>query len=62
MGATTCGRLTPFPMSKYAIGDHNLGHGGMCTLYHQPGVPEYEEEWYEEGVDDYFREATARKS
>ena len=55
-------QATPFPQSKYAIGDHNLGHGGMCTLYHQPGVPDYEEEWYEAGVDDYFREATARKA
>ena len=51
-----------FPMNKYAIGDHNLGHGGMCTLYHQPGVPEYEPEWYEEGVDDYFRETRDRKA
>src|SRR5919197_73889 len=23
---------TPFPQEKYAIGDHNLGHGGMWTL------------------------------
>ena len=51
-----------FPMNKYAIGDHNLGHGGMCTLYHQPGVPEYEPEWYEEGVDDYFRKTRDRKA
>ena len=55
-------KANPFPMSKYAIGDHNLGHGGMCTLYQQPGVPEYENEWYEEGVDDYFSEACDRKA
>jgi phenylpropionate dioxygenase-like ring-hydroxylating dioxygenase large terminal subunit len=52
----------PFPQEKYAIGDHNLGHGGMCTLYNEPGVPEYADEWYEPGVDEYFREATQRKA
>ncbi len=52
----------PFPQSKYAIGDHNLGHGGMCTLYHNPGIPEYEDEWFESGVDDYFRQARDRKA
>jgi phenylpropionate dioxygenase-like ring-hydroxylating dioxygenase large terminal subunit len=51
----------PFPQEKYAIGDHSLGHGGMCTFYNQPGVPEYVDEWFEPGVDDYFREATERK-
>ena len=52
----------PFPQEKYAIGDHNLGHGGMCTLYNEPGVPEYVDEWFEPGVDEYFREQHARKS
>jgi phenylpropionate dioxygenase-like ring-hydroxylating dioxygenase large terminal subunit len=51
----------PFPQEKYAIGDHLLGHGGMCTFYNEPGVPEYTNEWFEPGVDDYFREATERK-
>ena len=52
---------TPFPSDKYAIGDHNLGHGGMCTFYNQPGVPDYAEEWFEPGVDDYFRAQTEKK-
>jgi len=52
----------PFPKEKYAIGDHNLGHGGQCTFYKLPGVPEYTDEWFEPGVDGYFREATARKA
>jgi phenylpropionate dioxygenase-like ring-hydroxylating dioxygenase large terminal subunit len=51
----------PFPQEKYAIGDHNLGHGGMCTFYNQPGVPEYGNEWYEEGVDEYFQKQTVKK-
>jgi len=51
----------PFPSEKYAIGDHNLGHGGMCTFYNQPGVPDYAEEWFEPGVDDYFRAQTEKK-
>jgi len=33
----------------------------MCTFYNEPGVPEYTNEWFEPGVDDYFREATERK-
>jgi len=52
---------TPFPAESVSIGDHNLGHGGQCTFYKQPGVPEYNDEWYEPGVDAYFRETTARK-
>ncbi len=53
---------TPFPRDKYAIGDHNLGHGGQCTFYNQPGVPEYADAWFEPGVDDYFRETAGRKA
>ena len=49
-------------MEKYACGDHNLGHGGMLTLYNETGVPPYLNEWYEPGVDDYFREQTAKKA
>jgi hypothetical protein len=52
----------PFPQDKYAIGDHSLGHGGMCTFYNQAGVPQYTNEWFEPGVDDYFRAATERKA
>jgi len=53
---------SPFAQEKYACGDHNLGHGGMLTLYNETGVPPYSDEWFEPGVDDYFREATARKA
>jgi phenylpropionate dioxygenase-like ring-hydroxylating dioxygenase large terminal subunit len=54
-------KLKPFPNDKFAIGDHDLGHGGMCTFYNQPGVPDYSNEWFEPGVDDYFRETTEKK-
>lgn len=50
-----------FPQEKYAIGDHNLGHGGMCTFYNETGVPPYLNEWFEPGVDEYFRQATEEK-
>jgi hypothetical protein len=52
----------PFPQEKYACGDHQLGHGGMLTLYNQPGIPEYADEWFEPGVDDYFREQNKKKA
>ena len=55
-------RRAPFPSDRYAVGDHNLGHGGNWTVYQQPGVPEYVDTWFEAGVDDYFREARDRKA
>jgi hypothetical protein len=51
-----------FPQEKYSFGDHLLGHGGMLTFYNQKGVPPYTNEWFEPGVDDYFREQTAKKA
>ena len=53
---------TPFPKKNYVIGDHNLGHGGGYTAYENPGVPEHKNTWIEPGVDEYFREATAKKA
>ncbi|MBO0691835.1 MAG: Rieske 2Fe-2S domain-containing protein [Acidimicrobiaceae bacterium] len=50
------------PNNKYVAGDHNLGHGGDWTEYLEPGISEYVDAWYEEGVDDYFREAHQRKA
>ncbi len=55
-------RRAPFPADRYAVGDHNLGHGGNWTVYKQTGVPEYANTWFEPGVDDYFREAHERKA
>ena len=51
-----------FPAERFASGDHNLGHGGMCTLYLENGPPPYVDHWYEEGVDAYYREARERKA
>jgi phenylpropionate dioxygenase-like ring-hydroxylating dioxygenase large terminal subunit len=51
-----------FPQEKFSFGDHALGHGGMITFYLEKGVPPYTNEWFEPGVDDYFREQTARKA
>lgn len=47
--------------TTYVVGDHNLGHGGAWTDYHEPGLAEYVDGWYEDGVDEYFREAHKRK-
>ena len=55
-------RRAPFPSDRYAVGDHNLGHGGNWTVYQQTGIPEYVDTWFEAGVDDYFREARERKA
>src|SRR5947199_8674740 len=49
------------PADIYVAGDHNLGHGGAWTEYKQPGLAPYVDAWYEPGVDDYFREAHAKK-
>ena len=45
----------------YVCGDHNLGHGGAWTKYLAPGIAEYVDGWYEEGVDDYLREMHVKK-
>jgi phenylpropionate dioxygenase-like ring-hydroxylating dioxygenase large terminal subunit len=45
----------------YIVGDHNLGHGGSWTEFKEPGVADYVDGWYEEGVDEYYREAHERK-
>ena len=52
----------PFPSEKFACGDHNLGHGGMLTLYLQNGAPPYNEHWYEEGVEEYYKETQKQKA
>ncbi len=55
-------KRAPFPKKNYTIGDHNLGHGGGYTAWELPGVPEYMNTWKEAGVDDYFRETSAKKA
>jgi nitrite reductase/ring-hydroxylating ferredoxin subunit len=54
-------KKSPVPHSTYVVGDHNLGHGGAWTEYHEPGIAPYVDGWYEDGVDDYYRETHARK-
>jgi phenylpropionate dioxygenase-like ring-hydroxylating dioxygenase large terminal subunit len=57
------GRRGQGPRSeRYAVGDHNLGHGGNWTKYLEPGIADYVDTWYEEGVDDWFRQAHAKKA
>jgi len=50
------------PSHRYAVGDHNLGHGGNWTVWEQPGISPYVDTWYEPGVDDYYRETHAKKA
>lgn len=49
------------PNTTWIAGDHNLGHGGAWTEYHEKGLAEYADGWWEEGVDDYFREQHEKK-
>ena len=46
----------------YIAGDHNLGHGGHWKVWKDKGVKPWMDTWYEEGVDDYFREQFKGKS
>jgi len=55
-------RRGDWPSDRYAVGDHNLGHGGNWTVFEKTGVPEYVDSWFEAGVDDYFRETQAKKA
>jgi phenylpropionate dioxygenase-like ring-hydroxylating dioxygenase large terminal subunit len=55
-------RRGSMPSDRYAVGDHNLGHGGNWAVYKEMGIPEYLDAWFEDGVDEYFRETHARKS
>jgi phenylpropionate dioxygenase-like ring-hydroxylating dioxygenase large terminal subunit len=50
------------PSKNYVVGDHNLGHGGGWTVWQAPGIASYKDAWFEPGVDDYFREAHAKKA
>jgi nitrite reductase/ring-hydroxylating ferredoxin subunit len=47
--------------TSYVVGDHNLGHGGGWTDYHEKGLAPYVDTWYEPGVDDYYREMHEKK-
>jgi phenylpropionate dioxygenase-like ring-hydroxylating dioxygenase large terminal subunit len=49
------------PSKSYVVGDHNLGHGGGWTDYEGPGLADYRDAWFEEGVDDYYRAAHEKK-
>jgi len=55
-------RGTRIPSDRYAVGDHNLGHGGNWAVYKEPGIPGYVDAWFEPGVDEYFRETNAKKA
>ena len=55
------GRRNRLPSVSYAVGDHNLGHGGNWTVFKEPGLPDYQDTWFEPGVDDYFRETHKKK-
>ena len=50
-------RRARVPADYYCVGDHNLGHGGNWTEFKEPGVANYVDGWYDEGVDDYYRTA-----
>ncbi len=60
-GGSRGGIRNPFPQTPYEMSIPELGHGGHNSVYNQPGIAEYADQWLTEpGVDDYFRE-TARK-
>ena len=52
----------PFPSTDVTVGDHNLGHGGSYTFYHQPGAREHVDTWLEPGVDEYYRKTAEAKA
>ncbi|MEA2639081.1 MAG: hypothetical protein QOF51_475, partial [Chloroflexota bacterium] len=60
-GGERHGRRGHIPSVRYAVGDHNLGHGGNWAEFQAPGIAPYQDTWYEPGVDDYYRAQHAKK-
>ena len=61
-GGERHGLRSAFRGSRYELAAPGYGHGGHMTIWDQTGAPEHRDTWFTvPGVDDYLREAKARK-